>query len=289
MELLTKKLITSLILCGVGILPACAQINGGVSKGHLYDVEKTIMTDAPQETSIKNEKYWVKNLFCGNKYRPLFMLSNKELYNLSPEKQAADASKAAAHPSHDFVYSISLKTSSIKRISLSPKPVNAPAKVTAKTSALPKVKAPVVNNAKPQKVVSIPKAEKQLVVKAPKHDSPSISMYEEAKNQGVESQQKIDTALVLKNTKKLSNYDLAIDLLDDVTRDEPYNAYAYYLKGELYAAKKDSENAMKNYVEALKINPCSKQSCIGIAKILEPTNKELAKKYYDMANQENVN
>jgi len=40
---------------------------------------------------------------------------------------------------------------------------------------------------------------------------------------------------------------------------------------------------MENYVEAIKLNPTSKQSYLGIAKILENKNKELAKKYYEMA------
>ncbi len=262
MKLVTKNLIVILAACTVGVLPACAKINGGISKGHFYDVEKTIMTDAPQDTSVKNEKYWEKNLFYVNKYRPLFMLSNKDLYNLMPDKKISVVQRIAT-PS---VYNISLKTSSIKNISFAPPQVNAPKNI------LPAAK-------------NISKVEPPLIIKKPKHDLQSISIYEEAKNKGVDSEKKVDTALILKNTNNPSNYVLAIDLLDDVTREEPYNAYAYYLKGELFFAKKDLENAMKNYAEALKLNPYSKQSCIGIAKILEPTNKELAQKYYNMASE----
>ena len=174
------------------------------------------------------------------------MLSSKELYNLKPEKKTNTLNRYAA-PS---VYNISFKTASVKKISLSPVP---------------------------QKALTVVKKEPTV------QDLQSIALYENAKNQGVEPEQKIDTAILLKATKNTSNYKLAIDLLDDVTKKEPYNAYAYYIKGELYSVQSDTENAIKNYIEALKVNPYSKQSYLGIAKILEPTNKILAQKYYEKA------
>lgn len=248
MKKYNKLAILALIL-GLGVLPSFAKIETSISKNTFYDTEKTIMKDAPLDKSIKTEKFWEKNLFYFGKYRPLFILSNKELYDLTP-KENTNVVQRIVTPS---VYNISLKTASIKTISLAP--------VTTKKENLPKG-AVVKNN----------------------EDLSNLSLYYElAKNPESDSDKKIDTAILLKNSKKDSNYVKAIDLLDDVTRMEPYNAYAFYLKGEIYTAKKDSDNAMKNYVEALKINPTSKQSCLGIAKILETSNKELSKKYYERA------
>lgn len=231
-----------------GILPSFAKIDGGISKDYFYDTEKTIMTETTPDKTLKTEKYWGKNLLNPNKYKPIFMLSNKELYDLMPKENVSVVQRIAT-PS---VYNISLKTSSIKKIYLSEPKVTKSYEVPKKAAA------------------SVHKPDLKL-----------IAAYEDAKNPNTEPEKKIDTAILLKNSQNPSNYSLAIDLLDDVTKKEPYNAYAFYLKGELYSSKKDSENAMKNYVEALKINPISKQCCIGIAKILEPTNKELAQKYYE--------
>lgn len=260
MGLIKKIGILSVMLTAV-VMPCFAKIEGGISKATFYDTEKTIMNEVAPSKEIKTEKYWEKNLLYMNKYRPLFMLSNKELYDLMPRDKISVVQRITA-PS---VYNISLKTSSIKKISLAP--VNEPTKLIAA-----------------KKTVIMPVAPTKKTSEAQKVASSNVSLvYEQAKNPGTEPEKKIEAALVLKNSKDTSNYGFAIDLLDDVTTKEPYNAYAFYLKGELYAQKRDSENAMKNYVEALKINPTSQQCCYGIAKILEPTNKELAQKYYEKA------
>lgn len=256
--------INKIILCltafslwfGLGIQPSFAKNDGlapkfmvkslSISKSHYYDPEKTIMVEIEPNKTLKTGKYWEKNLFYTNKYRPLFMLSNKELYDLMPTENVSIVQRITT-PS---VYNISLKTASIKTISLNQ----------------PRIK-PVVQASKKQNTNS---------------QNTNI-IYEQAKNPNVEPEKKIEAALLLQKSKTPSNYKLAIDLLDDVTNKEPYNAYAFYLKGELYALKRDSQNAIKNYVEALKINPVSKQCCLGIAKILEPTNKQLAQKYYEKA------
>jgi tetratricopeptide (TPR) repeat protein len=202
------------------------------------------MSEIPLDKTLRTGKYWDKNIFYFNKYRPLFLLSNKELYDLMPRENVSVVQRINA-PS---IYNISLKTASIKTVSLS-KPV-----------------------AKKQ-----PEVQKNI---SNKEISELKFVYEQAKNPDTDSDNKIDAAILLKNSK---NYTLAVDLLNDVTKKEPYNAYAYYLKGEIYSTKQDSENAMKNYIQAFKINPTSKQSCLGIAKILEHTNKSLAKKYYEKA------
>lgn len=248
-RLLSKKLIICVAILGFGILPSFARIEGKISKQHFYDTEKTIMPEVEIDTTLKTGKYWEKNLFYLNKYRPLFMLSNKELFNLMPEKKVNIAHRINA-PS---VYNISLKASSINTNI----PTTAPKKQETKKEP-------------PSSQIS---------------DIQTFSLYEQAKNKGADSDKKIDTAILLKETNVASNYNLALDLLDDVTRTEPYNAYAFYIKGEIYSKKKDSENAIKNYAQALKLNPYSKQSCLGIAKILEPTNKSLAQKYYDKAKE----
>lgn len=222
------------------------------------------MPEIKQDLTLKTGKYWEKNLLYINKYRPIFMLSNKELYKITPEKKA----NADQNTSTQMIYNISLKTSAVKKISL--------AEPTKKSE----IKKTVPN---PTKTVKAPAA-KTLTLEE-NQDALSTFLFEQAKNQGVESYTKISTALSLKQTKKTANYDLALNLLDDVTRVEPYNAAAYNLKAEIYLAKNDPESAMKNYIEVLNLNPYSKESCLGIAKILEPTNKTLAQKYFERASQ----
>lgn len=267
MRLVEKITILSVML-GLGILPAFARIEGKISKNHFYDTDKTIMIEETPDQTLKTGKYWSTNLFYFSKYRPLFMLSNKELYNLMPRENVSIVQRITT-PS---IYNISLKAASIKPISFNAlPPANLPIAVKKNNSA---PKPQVV----PEKVTI-----KEFTAKEVNSDIRLISQYEQSKNPETESEQKIETALLLKASKKISNYKLAIDLLDDVTRYEPYNAYAFYLKGDLYAEQQDNENAMKNYIEALRLNPTSKQPCLGIAKMLEPTNKELAQKYYDLA------
>jgi len=244
---LSKKAIILSFALGLGILPSFAKIDGKVSTGHFYDMKKTIMSEVIVDKNIKTEKYWEKNLFYFNKYRPLFMLSNKELYDLMPKDNVSVVQRIST-PS---IYNISLKSSSIKTVSFSS---------IAKKQEQPKA-----------------------VISDENSDSKIISIYEKAKSAEIDPEQKVEAAVSLKNSKNPSGYDLAIDLLDEVIKKEPYNAYAYYLKGEVYAAQNKPEPAMRNYIEALKINPASKQSCLGIAKILEPTNKILAQKYYEKA------
>lgn len=250
---LIGKIATISIMIGLGVMPVFAKLDGSISKNNVYDTEKTIMTEIPPTQNIKTGKYWEKNLFYFSKYHPLFMLSNKEIYNLMQREKVNAVPKTSIMPS---VYNISLKTMSIRNISLAQEPSVKP--LTTLNSSV----------------------SKPLII-TPKMDDKSI--YEEAKNPNVDSDRKIEAALSLSKSKDAKNYSLALDLLEDVTRKEPYNAYAFYLKGELYSKKKDLNNAMQNYVEALKINPTSKQSCLGIAKMLEGTNKNLSRKYYDRA------
>ncbi len=113
------------------------------------------------------------------------------------------------------------------------------------------------------------------------------SLYEKAKISSA-TEEKMNTATILKNTKNQKYYNMAISLLDDITNTEPFNAYAFYLKGELYALKQENENAMKCYVSSLRINPANKNCYISIAKMLEATNKTLAQKYYAKANGVNL-
>lgn len=246
MKFKTLLILTALFL---GILPTFAKINGKVSQDFFYDTERTIMTETLPNTVIKTEKYWGKNVLMFNKYRPLFMLSNKDLYNLMPKTNTSIVQRITT-PS---IYNISLKTSSIISISLKP--------IETKTTEV---------QAAAQKTVA-------------KTDAMWLSLYEEARSANVDSDKKIETAILLKDSQKITNYYRAIALLDSVTKNEPYNAYAFYVKGEIYAAWQKPEIAIENYVEALKLNPTSKQSYLGIAKILENKNKELAKKYYEMA------
>lgn len=252
---LIEKLVVLLMILGLGILPVCARIHGNISRKFFYDNDKTIMTQIPIEKDFKTEKYWDKNLLYFGKYSPLFMLSNKELIDLMPREKMSIVQRITT-PS---VYSISLKNSSIKTISF------AAEKKPKKTSITKK-------NTTVNSISNIHKEVSELAF-----------IYNQAKSPEVEPEKKLEAALLLKDSKNTANYPLAMDLLNDVITKEPYNAYAFYLKGELYAEQNSPDSAMKNYVEALKLNPTSKQCCLGIAKILESTNKDLAQKYYDRA------
>lgn len=245
------KIIFSLIIFCSAVLPSAAAIDAKISKNHFYDTASTIMSEFEQEKSSTTQEFWSRNVFHFNKYRPFFMLSNKELYNLIPQDKVI-SSKRFTTPS---VYNISLKTSSITKVSLNP----------------PLAQSHIIT---PKKVV-----------KPVSQNSKLITQYEKAKSQNLDMEEKLDVALLLKDSKNPSNYVLAFDLLNEVITKEPLNAYAYYLKAELYIAKNDSNNAIKNYAEALRINPTSKQCCLGLAKVLEPTNKPLALKYYALANE----
>lgn len=249
MKLIDKSIIFLYAVYYLTGMPSFARIDGMIAENYFYDTDKTIMTEIIADKIITTGKYWEKNLFYFNKYRPLFMLSNKELYNLKP-KTKENLIHTITVPS---VYNISLKSSSVKQIQLSAK--SQPESVTA-----------VIKN-EPLKV----------------SDEKLIAAYELLKNPYAEPEKKISAAVLLKDSKINSNYNLAINLLDDVIKQEPYNAYAFYLKGEIYSQIKDFNKAMINYVEALKINPMSKQCYLGIAKALETTNKNLAQKYYDRA------
>ena len=245
-------------------LPCVAKIDGAISKTNFNDLEKTLMPEVTPDLSVKTGKYWEKNLFHINKYRPLFMISNKDIYSAVTEQKQNTFQRIST----PMIYNISLKDSSIKMVSLS----KATKKVALKTPST-----------KREKQKTTPTAKANSLQKT--QDTLSTFLFEQAKNQGVESNTKITTALELKKTRNQANYNLAIDLLDDVTRTEPYNAAAYNLKAELYLEKNDPENAMKNYIEVLNLNPYSKETCLGVAKILESTNKTLAQKYYDRASQ----
>jgi tetratricopeptide (TPR) repeat protein len=244
-------------------LPAAARLEGGIFQGHFYDTQSTIMSDIIPETTIKTGKYWDNNPLYFNRYRPLFMLSNKELYSVAPEKKESIFERILA-PS---VYNISLKNSSVTRISLSAQP--------PLPKAVAKKYPPVITRAVSE-LPSNPVAE----------EKPQSSLLAENPTVPIEkrNEEALNSTENLKDTNKTSNYNMPIDMLDEVTQKEPYNAEAFSAKGDIYYMQGDMEKAMQNYAQALKINPYCKQSCLGIAKILEQSDKPLAQKYFARAN-----
>lgn len=190
-----KKIVVLSVILEISILPALAKFSCVPSKNCFYNPNQTLMTEMSFQIdkNIETESFWKQNLLYFNKYTPLFMLSNTELYDLTPKENPTLENKA------------------IDDVSLEKK----------------------VNDYLSEK-----------------------------------------------------NYPSAIKFLNDVTGKEPYNAYAFYLKGQVFLKQNDFENAMKNYVQALKINPLSQQCYLSIARILEPTNKKLSDKYYEKANME---
>lgn len=266
---LGKKLATVSILSillGLGNI-SFAKIEAGITRTHFYDTEKTIMKEVSLDVTPRTEKFWSNNPFYFSKYRPLFMLANKELYDLTPLAERANVVQRIVAPS---VYNVSLKSSSIVSVSLKPDSENAARSVIKDSRAHFN---PMQNTTSSNIAAAQPSFEERKY----------IFEYERAKNPCVDSDEKIEAANFLKTSKSVSHHKMALDLLDDVTEKEPYNAYAFYLKGEIYAKDKSPQNAIKNYVAALKLNPTSKQCYIGIAKVLEPTNKPLAQKYYEKA------
>lgn len=225
-------------------LSASASIKGGILKSHFFDTQNTVMTQLNLDKSVKTGKYWDKNLFYVNRYRPLFMLSNKELYDLMPQEEQSVVQRIVA-PS---VYNISLKTASVTKISLAP-------------------------DRKSLKTVTVSKPLSQNAIVEPLTNISTET-----------AEEKLNEAIFLKNTNKNSNYSIALNILNQVTKVEPYNAQAYCEKGDIYYLQGDMENSMRNYAQALKINPYCKEGCLGIAKILEPTDKVLAQKYLSRAN-----
>lgn len=240
----------TLVLCSS--MPSQAKFRSSISKGHYFDVKQTLMPEAKPDLTLTTEKYWERNLLELNQYRPLFMLSNADIIDFSQKPKPRRYVSKVYAPS---IYNVSFKEENHLQNSRS----------TAMTRPYERVFRPVSS------------------AEATQQDAQMRSLYKTAKAGSFDSEKLIDTAIILKNSSKFSNYTFALDLLDNVIKKEPYNAYAYYVKGEVYSAKNDSELAMKNYLQALKLNPYSKKSYLGIAKILEPTNSVLAQKYYEKA------
>ena len=243
-----NSIFISLLVFNFGILQACAWplLRGNAQKQYFYDTETTIMYEDYTNNELKHDTYWTKNIFQGNKYKPSFMLSGKELIKLVTAKKKTEIKYASA----PRIYNISLKNSSIVNVSL-----NSPGIYTINSDT-------TINNAEDEKY---------------------LAMYRVAKGSLADSEQKIDVAVSLKESGIVKNYIRAIDLLNEVTAKDPTNSYAFCLKGQLFYLKNDNENAMKCYLKALDIDPDNKDCYYGIAKIIEPINKSLADKYYNSA------
>lgn len=268
----SKKLFTMIfaIQLAFATLPASANLQGGVFKTNFIDTSDTISVEIKPETKIKLSKYWDTNFFCLNRYRPLFMLSNKDLIKLMPEHNQSVVERIMT-PS---VYSISFRNSSITHISLKSQPV-IPLKFAKKYS-------PIIthNENIPTKTISIKNPEIKTIT--PPKDTTQLRPTKIAKEESCEDL--IKKAVMLKNTKKSANYTTALNILNQVLKKEPKNVTALIVKGDIYYQKGEMENSMQNYANAVRINPLSKDGCLGIAKILEQTDKMLAQKYFARAN-----
>ena len=239
---------------------AHAKIEGAVSQEHFFDSKKTLTPEIKVQKEAKIQEYWSENALQINKYKPFFMLSNKELYNFKPEPKKTYSYKVPS------VYNVSFKSSKVKTVSFDK---------TDQIKTLRELK----DIDKAKEANKAPKDAKSTT------NLQALKMYEKMKSTNVDADEKINVAITLKETKRYPNYQLALNLLDEVTEKEPYNAYAFFIKGEVYSAKKDIEHAVINYVEALRINPYSKKSYLGLARVIEPTNKALAQKYYEKAKE----
>lgn len=89
----------------IGILPSYAIMDATISKGHFYDTTSTIMKEVEPDKSMPSEEFWTRNVFRFNKYRPVYMLSNKDIFNLIPQENVSTTQRVSA----PAVYYVSLK------------------------------------------------------------------------------------------------------------------------------------------------------------------------------------
>lgn len=81
----------------------------------------------------------------------------------------------------------------------------------------------------------------------------------------------------------LGNYQLARELLNDVLKQNEYNAEAYYIRGRLYKALKDTSLSASSYKTAIELNPNYYDAYVEVGLLYASQKSELAKEYYNTA------
>lgn len=81
----------------------------------------------------------------------------------------------------------------------------------------------------------------------------------------------------------LGNYNLARDHINDVLKQNEYNAEAYYIRGRMYVAMRDTNLAASSYKTAIEVNPDYYNAYIEVGLLYANQKSDLAKEYYNSA------
>jgi tetratricopeptide (TPR) repeat protein len=81
----------------------------------------------------------------------------------------------------------------------------------------------------------------------------------------------------------LNNYELALQQINSVLRQDERVAYAYYLKGRLYRQVKDTTLALSSYQTAIEVDPSYYDAYVEAGLVCASYGNPLAKEYYNSA------
>lgn len=81
----------------------------------------------------------------------------------------------------------------------------------------------------------------------------------------------------------LGNYNIARDLLNEALKLNEFNAEAYYIRGRMYKAMKDTNLAASSYKTAIEVNPNYYDAYVEVALLYANQKSDLAKEYYNSA------
>jgi tetratricopeptide (TPR) repeat protein len=83
----------------------------------------------------------------------------------------------------------------------------------------------------------------------------------------------------------LNNYELALQQINTVLRQDERVAYAYYLKGRLYRQVRDTTLALSSYQTAIEVDPSYYDAYVEAGLVCASYGNPLAKEYYNSATE----
>jgi tetratricopeptide (TPR) repeat protein len=81
----------------------------------------------------------------------------------------------------------------------------------------------------------------------------------------------------------LGNFSIAREHINSALRKNPYEPYAYYLRGRLYKTLGDTDEALSAYMTSLEVNPSYYESYIETGLLYAARGNDLARDYYSSA------
>lgn len=81
----------------------------------------------------------------------------------------------------------------------------------------------------------------------------------------------------------LGNYNYARDHINEALKQNEYNAEAYYVRGRMYKAMKDTTLAASSYKTAIEVDPNYYNAYIEVGLLYANQKSDLAKEYYNSA------